>query len=40
MQRWRHGELSGDSVMAQRIENVLSGNTPLKTGEAKPVTAA
>jgi len=40
MQHWRHGELSGDSVMAQRIENVLSGKTPLKTGEAKPVSAA
>lgn len=40
MQRWRHGELSDDSVMAQRIENVLSGKTSLKTGDAKPVTAA
>lgn len=40
MQHWRHGELNGDSVMAQRIENVLVGKTPLKTGDAKPVSAA
>jgi hypothetical protein len=40
MQHWRHGELNGDSVMAQRIENVLAGKTPLKNGEAKPVSAA
>jgi hypothetical protein len=40
MQHWRHEELSGDSVMSQRIENVLSGKTPLKTGDAKPVAAA
>ncbi|MCC6392068.1 MAG: hypothetical protein IT167_15820 [Bryobacterales bacterium] len=36
MQRWRRGELSDDSVMSQRIENVLSGKTPLKTSTAKP----
>ncbi|MCC6363110.1 MAG: hypothetical protein IT165_06265 [Bryobacterales bacterium] len=35
MQRWRRGELSGDSVMSQRIENVLAGKTPLKAGAAK-----
>ena len=29
MQQWRHDELSNDSVMSQRIENVLSGKTPL-----------
>jgi ribosome-binding protein aMBF1 (putative translation factor) len=29
MKRWRHGKLSPDSVMAKRIENVLSGITPL-----------
>jgi hypothetical protein len=29
MKRWRHGKLSPDSVMAKRIENVLSGVTPL-----------
>ena len=29
MKRWRHGKLSPDSVMAKRIENVLSGATPL-----------
>ena len=29
MKRWRHGKLSPDSVMAMRIENVLSGVTPL-----------
>lgn len=29
MKRWRHGKLSRDSVMAKRIENVLSGVTPL-----------
>jgi len=40
MQHWRHEELSGDSVMSQRIENVLSGKTPLKTGDAKTVVAA
>lgn len=40
MQHWRHEELSGDSVMSQRIENVLSGKTPLKAGEAKPAPAA
>jgi hypothetical protein len=40
MQRWRRGELSDDSVMAQRIENVLSGETPLKTGDTKPAPAA
>jgi hypothetical protein len=40
MQHWRHEELSGDSVMSHRIENVLSGKTPLKAGDAKPVAAA
>jgi hypothetical protein len=40
MQHWRHEELSGDSVMSQRIEDVLSGKTPLKTGDAKPAPAA
>jgi hypothetical protein len=40
MQRWRRGELSGDSVMSRRIEDVLSGKTPLKTGDAKPAPAA
>ncbi len=40
MQHWRHDELSDDSVMSQRIENVLSGKTPLKTGDAKPAPAA
>ncbi len=40
MQRWRRGELSEDSVMSQRIENVLSGKTPLKAGNAKPAPAA
>jgi hypothetical protein len=29
MKRWRHGKLSQDSVMAKRIENVLSGITRL-----------
>jgi hypothetical protein len=29
MQQWRHGELADDSVMSQRIEDVLSGKTPL-----------
>ena len=40
MQRWRHGDLSGDSVMSQRIENVLAGKTPLKTDAEKRVPAA
>jgi len=29
MQQWRHEELAEDSVMSQRIEDVLSGKTPL-----------
>ena len=29
MKRWRHGKLSSKSVMAIRIDNVLSGVTPL-----------
>jgi len=29
MQQWRHNALSEDSVMSQRIEDVLSGKTPL-----------
>lgn len=40
MQRWRRGELSDDSVMTQRIENVLSGKIPLKTGDARPTPAS
>ncbi len=40
MQHWRHEELSGDSVMSQRIESVLAGKTPLKAGDAKPLAAA
>ena len=28
-QNWRHGKMKSDSVMAIRIENVLSGKTPL-----------
>jgi len=40
MQRWRRGELSDDSVMTQRIENVLSGKIPLKTGDARPAPAS
>jgi hypothetical protein len=31
MQQWRRGELSSDSVMSKRIEDVLSGKTPLDT---------
>jgi hypothetical protein len=31
MQQWRHGELSEDSVMSQRIEDVLAGKIPLVT---------
>jgi hypothetical protein len=30
MQRWRKGEMKSDSVMAQRIEDVLSGTTPVQ----------
>jgi hypothetical protein len=40
MQRWRHGELSEDSVMSQRIESVLAGRTPLKTDAEKRAPAA
>ena len=40
MQHWRHEELSEDSVMSRRIESVLAGKTPLKTGEARSVPAA
>jgi hypothetical protein len=29
MQRWRRGEMKSESVMARRIEDVLSGKTPL-----------
>lgn len=29
MQQWRRGELSNDSVMSERIEDVLSGKTPI-----------
>ena len=29
-QKWRKNRLPGDSVMSQRIEDVLSGETPLK----------
>jgi hypothetical protein len=29
MQQWRHEELADDSVMSERIEDVLSGKTPL-----------
>ena len=34
MQRWRHGTLNRESVMSQRIESVLSGETPLKANGA------
>ncbi len=34
MQRWRRGTLNGESVMSQRIESVLSGETPLKANGA------
>jgi hypothetical protein len=30
-QKWRHGEMSDDSVMAQRIEDVLAERRPLKS---------
>jgi len=30
MRRWRHGKLGPKSVMAKRIEDVLSGVTPLR----------
>ncbi len=40
MQRWRHGELSEDSVMSQRIESVLAGKTPLKIDAEKRAPAA
>ena len=40
MQRWRHGELSEDSVMSQRIESVLAGKTPLKTAAENRAPAA
>jgi hypothetical protein len=40
MQRWRRGELSGDSVMSRRIENVLAGKTPLKADPEKRAPAA
>lgn len=36
MQSWRHGTLSAKSRMAQRIESVLSGETPLRTNGAVP----
>jgi hypothetical protein len=36
MQSWRHGRLSAKSKMAQRIESVLSGETPLKANGAVP----
>jgi hypothetical protein len=31
MQQWRHAELSSNSVMSERIENVLNGKRPLHT---------
>jgi hypothetical protein len=40
MQRWRRGELSADSVMSRRIENVLDGKTPLKADSEKRAPAA
>ncbi len=33
MQRWRKGELKSTSVMTRRIEDVLSGKTPLQRKE-------
>ena len=36
MQRWRRGTLSAESVMSQRIESVLSGETPLMANGAMP----
>jgi hypothetical protein len=33
MQRWRKGEMKSDSVMARRIEDVLSGKTPLPSDD-------
>ncbi len=35
MQRWRRGELADDSIMSQRIEEVLSGKRPIKAGGTK-----
>ena len=36
MQNWRHGELPNESVMSQRIEEVLSGRRPLKPRRTAP----
>ena len=36
MQRWRRGTLGVESVMSQRIESVLSGETPLVANGAMP----
>jgi hypothetical protein len=35
-QDWRRGKLKPDSVMSKRIEDVLSGATPLKKNPPKP----
>ena len=35
-QKWRRGKLKPDSVMSKRIEDVLSGATPLKKKPPKP----
>jgi hypothetical protein len=35
-QAWRRGELKADSVMSERIEDVLSGGRPLKKKPPKP----
>jgi len=40
MQRWRRGTLSGESVMSQRIESVLSGETPLMANRVMPVESS
>ena len=35
MQKWRHDELTDQSVMSQRIEDVLNGNTALVSTPTK-----
>ena len=40
MQRWRRGTLSGESVMSQRIERVLSGETPLMANSVMPAESS
>lgn len=35
-QKWRKGQLKADSKMSQRIEDVLSGKTPIKKKTSKP----